>query len=73
MLRIDYGPDGAVVIAGRLDAAQAATAQAFLDRVAGTVTLQCSELEYVSSADSACCSRHRSACSHRTVVSAWRA
>src|SRR5215471_7257609 len=50
MLSIDYGPDGRVVIAGRLDAAQAPAAQAFLDRVKGVVTLECSRLEYVSSA-----------------------
>ena len=50
MLSIDYGPDGRVVIAGRLDAAQAPAAQAFLDRVQGVVTIECSRLEYVSSA-----------------------
>ena len=50
MLAIDYGPEGAVVVTGRLDAAQAAAAQAFLDKVQGTVTLDCSGLDYVSSA-----------------------
>jgi len=50
MLAIDFGPDGVVVISGRLDAAQSPAAQAFLDRVEGTVTLDCSRLEYVSSA-----------------------
>ena len=50
MLAIDFGPDGGVVIRGRLDAAQAPTAQAFLDRVQGTVTLDCGALEYISSA-----------------------
>lgn len=50
MLAIENGPDGVVVIAGRLDAAQATAAQAFLDRVHGTVTLDCRGLEYVSSA-----------------------
>jgi anti-sigma B factor antagonist len=50
MLTIDYGNDGAVVAAGRLDAAQAATAQAFLDRVQGTVTLDLASLDYISSA-----------------------
>ena len=50
MLTIDFGPDGAVVIAGRLDAAQAPAAQAFLDGVNGPVTLDCSKLEYISSA-----------------------
>ena len=41
MLSIDLGADGAVVVAGRLDAAQAAAAQAFLDRLSGVVTLDC--------------------------------
>jgi anti-anti-sigma factor len=50
MLAIESGPDGVVVIAGRLDAAQATAAQAFLDRVEGTVTLDCRGLEYISSA-----------------------
>ena len=50
MLAIDYGGDGVVVISGRLDAAQCAVAQAFLDRVEGTVTLDCAGLEYISSA-----------------------
>ena len=50
MLAIDYGQDGAVVIAGRLDAAQAAAAQSFLDGIQGTVTLDCTQLEYISSA-----------------------
>ena len=50
MLAIDFGPDEVVVITGRLDAAQCATAQAFLDRVEGTVTMDCSRLEYISSA-----------------------
>ena len=50
MLAIDFGPDDDDVITGRLDAAQCATAQAFLDRVEGTVTMDCSRLEYISSA-----------------------
>ncbi|MEP7069035.1 MAG: anti-sigma factor antagonist [Usitatibacter sp.] len=50
MLAIDYGADGKVVIAGRLDAAQCTAAQAFLDRVEGSVTLDCTRLEYISSA-----------------------
>jgi len=50
MLAIEYGPDGGVVMAGRLDAAQAPGAQAFLDKVQGIVTLDCSGLEYISSA-----------------------
>jgi anti-sigma B factor antagonist len=50
MLAIDFGADGSVVIAGRLDAAQCPVAQSFLDRVQGPVTLDCSRLEYISSA-----------------------
>jgi anti-sigma B factor antagonist len=50
MLAIDNGPPGVVVISGRLDAAQSPAAQAFLDKVEGTVTLDCKGLEYISSA-----------------------
>ena len=50
MFAIEYGQDGAVVLAGRLDAAQSPAAQSFLDKVHGTVTLDCSPLEYISSA-----------------------
>ena len=50
MLAIDNAGPGVVVVSGRLDAAQSAAAQAFLDRVEGAVTLDCSRLEYISSA-----------------------
>ena len=50
MLTIDFGADGVVVISGRLDAAQCPAAQAFLDGVSGLVTLDCGQLEYISSA-----------------------
>jgi anti-sigma B factor antagonist len=50
MFQIERGPGGGVVISGRLDASQAAAAQAFLDRVEGQVTLDCRALEYISSA-----------------------
>jgi anti-sigma B factor antagonist len=50
MLAIERGPDGAVVLNGRLDAAQAPAAQSFLDQVQGVVTLDCGQLEYISSA-----------------------
>ena len=50
MLKIGFGPEGAWSIAGRLDAAQAATAQAFLEGVNGSVVLDCTALEYLSSA-----------------------
>lgn len=50
MLDIDFAGEGVVAIKGRLDAAQAPAADAFLGRVRGVVTLDCSGLEYVSSA-----------------------
>jgi anti-sigma B factor antagonist len=50
MFTIENGPDGVVVMAGRLDASHAATAQSFLDRLRGAVTLDCRGLEYISSA-----------------------
>lgn len=50
MLAIENGADGVVVVSGRLDAAQSPKAQAFLDQVPGPATLDCSGLEYISSA-----------------------
>ncbi len=50
MLGIEFGADGNVIVSGRLDAAQSAAAQSFLDGVNGTVTLDCSGLDYISSA-----------------------
>lgn len=50
MLRIEQDADGRVVVTGRLDASQAAAAQTFLDAMQGTVVLECSALEYLSSA-----------------------
>lgn len=50
MLSIEQLPDGKVVVAGRLDAAQAPTAQQFLDRMQGIIVLDCARLEYISSA-----------------------
>jgi anti-sigma B factor antagonist len=50
MLAIDFGPEGVVVLKGRLDAAEAPAAQSFLDATKGTVTLDCGGLEYISSA-----------------------
>ena len=50
MLAIELGADGRVSMSGRLDASQAAAAQAALDRTNGTVTLDCTALEYLSSA-----------------------
>ena len=50
MLAIDFGAEGVVVISGRLDAAQSPLAESFLERVQGPVTLDCTRLEYISSA-----------------------
>ena len=50
MLAIEYGPAGTIVMSGRLDAAQSPAAQSFLDRVEGTVTLDCSRLEWIAAA-----------------------
>jgi len=50
MFAIDGGEEGVVVVSGRLDAAQCPKAQSFLDGVQGAVTLDCSGLEYLSSA-----------------------
>ncbi len=50
MLSIELGAEGVVVAVGRLDAAQAPAAQAFLDALQGAVTLDCGGLEYISSA-----------------------
>ena len=49
-LAIEHGGEGVVVISGRLDAAQSPAAQSFLDQVNGVVTLDCTKLEYISSA-----------------------
>jgi len=50
MLAIELNNEGAVVLAGRLDAAQSPALQAFLDKIQGPITLDCTALEYVSSA-----------------------
>lgn len=51
MLAIELDAEGRVVMRGRLDASQAAAAQAFLDRQAGpALVLHCAALEYIASA-----------------------
>src|SRR5690349_6311642 len=50
MLAIESGTDGVVLIAGRLDASEAPRTQTFFDQIQGTVTLDCSRLDYISSA-----------------------
>jgi len=50
MFEILFAEDGSVAVEGRLDAAQAVKAQAFLDNVAGRCVLDLGKLEYISSA-----------------------
>jgi len=50
MLSIEIELSGTVVLAGRLDASQAGSAQSALDRTSGLVTLDCHRLDYLSSA-----------------------
>jgi anti-sigma B factor antagonist len=50
MFTIENGPDGVVVMAGRLDSGHSANAQSFFDRLRGAVTVDCRGLEYISSA-----------------------
>jgi len=50
MFDIDFNNSGAVVVSGRLDAAQAPKAQEFLDRVLDECIVDMSALEYISSA-----------------------
>ena len=50
MLAIEQSANGTVLVAGRFDAAQCPAAQAFLDKLQGSVTLDCTRLEYISSA-----------------------
>ena len=50
MFEIHRGEGGQVRLSGRLDAAEAEDALATLDRIDVSMTLDCSALEYVSSA-----------------------
>jgi anti-anti-sigma factor len=50
MLQISLDDAGAVVMEGRLDAAQAPRAQEFLDQVTGRCVIDMDRLEYISSA-----------------------
>jgi anti-anti-sigma factor len=50
MFQIDFGENGRIVCCGRLDAAQCEKAQAFMDTVADSQTLDFAALEYISSA-----------------------
>ncbi|MDH3645727.1 MAG: STAS domain-containing protein [Gammaproteobacteria bacterium] len=50
MFQIEFNEAGSVVVAGRLDAAQAPRAQEFLDEVKDECVVDMARLEYVSSA-----------------------
>ena len=50
MFEISLNEQGVVVVGGRLDAAQAETAQEFLDAIAGPCIIDMSALDYISSA-----------------------
>ena len=50
MFDIDFGKDGEIMCAGRLDAAQCEKAQSFMDTVADARTVDFTHLEYISSA-----------------------
>jgi len=50
MFNIEFGDNGDILCSGRLDAAQTAKAEQFLDTVDGPGTLDFANLEYISSA-----------------------
>ena len=50
MFSIEFGENGEILCSGRLDAAQTAKAEQFLDAVDGAGTLDFAQLEYISSA-----------------------
>ena len=50
MFNIEFGENGEILCSGRLDAAQTAKAEAFLDAVDGPGVLDFGQLEYISSA-----------------------
>lgn len=50
MFAIELGENGDILCSGRLDAAQCAKAQDFMDSISGSSVLDFSQLEYISSA-----------------------
>ena len=50
MFSMRFDPDGVVRLSGRLDASEAERANDELDAITGPMTLDCSNLEYISSA-----------------------
>lgn len=50
MFEIEFSNEDTVAVEGRLDAAHAVKAQAFLDQITGQCVLDLKKLEYISSA-----------------------
>ena len=50
MFDIEFGENGNILCSGRLDAAQCAKAQDFMDLIDGSGVLDFAQLEYISSA-----------------------
>lgn len=50
MFEIKQNPEGAIIMSGRLDAAQAPRAQEFLDRFGDDCIVDMQQLDYISSA-----------------------
>ncbi len=50
MFSVHVGETGQVRLTGRLDAAEAEKAKSVLDSLEGPITIDCSELDYISSA-----------------------
>jgi len=50
MFDIEFNDLGQIAVSGRLDAAQSAKAQEFLDQVSGECVVNMAQLEYISSA-----------------------
>jgi len=50
VLELQFEADGVVKLTGRLDAAESDRTLAALEKLPGPMTLECSQLEYISSA-----------------------
>jgi len=50
MFDIEFNDQGHIAVSGRLDAAQSAKAQDFLDKITGECVVNMEQLEYISSA-----------------------
>jgi anti-sigma B factor antagonist len=58
MFDISHGPDGTIVFSGRLDAAQCAKAESFIDAAGAVQAYDFTGLEYISSAGLGVLLRH---------------